>query len=147
MRSSVHDFGDTPWSIDDSYSRVSYIQNPPIEKYPPESVVGQRNEQYEDVPPSIAWSGLNLSGLQLLSISSEVGNYTHLTALYLSKNSLTQIPVTIFTRLVNLTHLDISSNRLTYLPPEIENLRNLKTFLLAENNINKLPLELGRLWQ
>jgi hypothetical protein len=46
-----------------------------------------------------------------------------------------------------LTHLDLSFNQLTDLPPEIGMLTNLKKLLLYENRLDEIPFEIGYLYQ
>lgn len=93
------------------------------------------------------WTGLDLANQGLYNVSDSIGYYTHLTSLFLSNNNLVSLPKTLFSNLINLTHIDLSYNRLTHIPPEIEELQQLKRLLLYQNRITELPLEMGRLWR
>jgi CCR4-NOT transcription complex subunit 6 len=93
------------------------------------------------------WSGLDLSSQGLYNVSENIGYYTHLTSLFLTNNNLVALPKALFSNLINLTHIDVSYNRLTHIPPEIEELQRLKRLILYQNRITELPLEMGRLWR
>ena len=80
------------------------------------------------------------------NLSSKLWQLTHLTALYLSKNSLTRIPPDI-AKLKNLIHLDLSYNKLRSLPTELGDMIQLRELLLNHNHLRVLPYELGRLFQ
>ena len=144
---------DGPWNKleSDIMYRGSYmqpIQHTTVEKYPPEAII-LRADQYdqETLPPSIAWTELSLADKQLLSISPSIGNFTHVTKLYLLNNKLRSLPSKLFTGLVNLTYLDISNNQITSIPSSIENSQKLKTLILSKNSLSTLPTEMGRLWR
>uniref|UniRef100_A0A8C2NV98 poly(A)-specific ribonuclease n=1 Tax=Capra hircus TaxID=9925 RepID=A0A8C2NV98_CAPHI len=62
---------------------------------------------------------------QLRSLSSSLWSLTHLTALYLSDNSLSRIPSDI-AKLHNLVYLDLSSNKIRSLPAELGNMVSLR---------------------
>ncbi|BBI16266.1 leucine-rich repeat domain-containing protein [Neochlamydia sp. S13] len=47
----------------------------------------------------------------------------------------------------NFTHLDLSESGLTFLPPEIGQLSQLKELDLSKNNLTTLPIEIGQLSQ
>ena len=59
------------------------------------------------------------------SLSSSLWSLTHLTALYLSDNSLSRIPSDI-AKLHNLVYLDLSSNKIRSLPAELGNMVSLR---------------------
>jgi Leucine-rich repeat (LRR) protein len=119
-----------------------------ISAYPPVSTVLRPDQHSErDPPPSLAWHGLNLSGHQLRTLSPALGQFSHITELYLLNNQLRELPKALFTGLLNLTRLDVSQNQLVVLPVEIENLQRLKHLLLEKNCLTSLPMELGRLWR
>lgn len=80
------------------------------------------------------------------NLSSKLWQLNHLTALYLSKNSLTRVPPDI-SKLKNLIHLDLSYNKLRSLPTELGDMIQLRELLLNHNHLRVLPYELGRLFQ
>ena len=80
------------------------------------------------------------------NLSSKLWQLHHLTALYLSKNSLTRVPPDI-AKLKNLIHLDLSYNKLRSLPTELGDMTQLRELLLSHNHLRVLPYELGRLFQ
>ena len=49
-------------------------------------------------------------------------------------------------RLVNLTHLDLSGNKLRSLPAELGDMTHLRELLLNNNALRVLPYELGKLF-
>ena len=104
-------------------------------------------DQSQELPPSICWTGLDMANIGLRSVHENIGNFRHLTSLYLSNNNLTSLSLSICNNLVNLTHLDISCNRIGAIPPQIEELQHLDTFLLKFNLVKELPTEMGRLWR
>lgn len=90
------------------------------------------------------WTGLDLSHKGLHNLSKNIAYYRHLTYLNLSHNSLTSLPVQLFTHLPMLAYLDANFNHLTSLPPQVGNLVNLENLLLYQNKLVELPPELGR---
>jgi internalin A len=87
---------------------------------------------------------LDLRGLHLNTMPTEIGQLTALTTLNLSNNSLTTLPPEIG-RLKALTTLSLGSNNLTTLPPEIGQLSALTKLFLHYNQLTALPPEIGRL--
>jgi Leucine-rich repeat (LRR) protein len=71
-------------------------------------------------------TGLELSGLQLVSIPKEIGQLSSLTKLCLGNNQLTSLPI----ELIQLRQANImySGNPIAYIPP------NLLRFLKREQN-------------
>ncbi|CAG9761145.1 unnamed protein product [Ceutorhynchus assimilis] len=63
--------------------------------------------------------------------------------LFLEKNFLTRLPKNFFHELRNLKWLDLRHNRLEELPKSIAHHEHLEHLLLTNNNIRKLPNELG----
>lgn len=59
------------------------------------------------------------------NLSSSLWSLTHLTALYISDNSLSRIPPDI-AKLHNLVYLDLSSNKIRSLPAELGNMVSLR---------------------
>ncbi|KAI5624872.1 hypothetical protein C0J50_15678, partial [Silurus asotus] len=91
------------------------------------------------------WAELEISG-KVRSLSSALWSLTHLSALYLSDNSLSRIPPDI-AKLHNLVYLDLSSNKIRSLPAELGNMVSLRELLLNNNQLRVLPFELGKLFQ
>ena len=84
-------------------------------------------------------TGLDMSHMGIRFLSTAVFSYTHLTALYLNNNNLSHIPIELG-KLSNLSHLDISSNRLTMLHPmAIGNLQRLEQLNLVNNPMKSPP--------
>ena len=78
-------------------------------------------------------------------IPGEVGNLTGLTHLILTWNELTSIPPELG-KLANLTRLGLHRNSLSGpIPPELGNLGNLTSLELYDNNLTSIPPELGNL--
>lgn len=100
----------------------------------------------KDDEPYEPWTGLDLGGIRLKTLSSSLFSFTHITSLYINHNNLKQIPSAIC-NLKQLTLLDATSNELTSLPPEIGVLSKLKELLLFDNNLTSLPTEIGGLYQ
>ena len=85
-----------------------------------------------------------MTGSQLTSLPSEIGQLTHLTELYLTGSQLTSLPSEIG-QLTQLTELDLGYNLLTSLPHEIGQLTQLTELDLAYNLLTSLPPEIGQL--
>lgn len=75
---------------------------------------------------------LDLSGLNLTTLPSEIGLLTKLEWLSLADNALTKIPPEIG-QLTSLYVLDLSGNNLAELPVEIEQLTSLQEIRLSDN--------------
>lgn len=91
------------------------------------------------------WSEMEITG-NVRNLSPSLWQFTHLTALYMTDNSLSRLSGDI-SLLVNLQTLDISNNKLRYLPSEIGDLIFLRELCLTNNNLRTLPYELGKLFQ
>ncbi|OCF77586.1 glucose-repressible alcohol dehydrogenase transcriptional effector [Kwoniella mangroviensis CBS 8886] len=100
----------------------------------------------EEERVSEPWTGLDLGGIRLKTLSTALFSFDHITSLYVNHNALTTIPSAI-SRLRQLTLLDATGNELTSIPPEIGVLCKLKDLLLFDNHLTTLPFELGTLYQ
>lgn len=96
--------------------------------------------------PSEPWTGLDLGGIRLKTLSTALFSFSHITSLYVNHNALTTLPPAI-SQLRQLTLLDATGNELTSLPPELGVLCKLKELLLFDNHLTTLPPELGTLYQ
>lgn len=93
-----------------------------------------------------SWTSLDMGGMGLKNMSTNLYNYDFLTALYINHNNLTYL-MPALAQLKNLKILDASGNKLNMLPPEIGLLHNLKELLLFDNNLVSIPSEFGSLYQ
>lgn len=103
-------------------------------------MVAPKDTKYDDQ----IWHAIDLSNLQIFSISPNLMKYDFLTRLYLNGNGLDKIPPSI-KNLKNLRVLDLSHNKLTELPKEIGSCYQLKYLYFFDNQISTLPWELGNL--
>lgn len=99
-----------------------------------------------DKDKSEPWTGIDLGGIRLRTLTPSLFAFTHITTLYINHNALTYLSPAI-SNLRHLTHLDATGNQLQAVPPEIGLISTLKELLLFDNNIQDLPLELGTLYQ
>lgn len=67
-----------------------------------------------------------------------------LTISHFLGNKIEEIPDNLFLNLKKLVWLDLRNNKLKTIPQTIANHASLETLLLRDNNIEKLPLELGK---
>jgi len=81
---------------------------------------------------------LDLSGRQLTSLPTEIGNLAALQALYIYNNQLTSLPEG-FGNLAALQVLWIDNNQLTSLPEGFGNLAALQKLRLYNNQLTSLP--------
>ncbi len=85
---------------------------------------------------------LNLSGLELDLLPSEIEKLINLTELDLSNNELKSFPLEII-KLTNLKTLNLSGNKkLKSLPSDIVNLKKLTTLSMSRNELELLPPEI-----
>ncbi|KAL1877564.1 hypothetical protein VTK73DRAFT_8553 [Phialemonium thermophilum] len=91
------------------------------------------------------WHNLDMSGQGLRILSPALFSYTFLQELYIASNRLTFLPPEIG-QLRQLRLLEASFNQISELPPEIGMCTNLKQLLLFDNHIRDLPYELGSLY-
>jgi internalin A len=101
---------------------------------------------------------LNLAGLNLTSLPSEIGWFSHLQSLVLGGdvyddvteevvelgNQIAHFPSEI-AQLTSLQRLEHRYSNLTALPPEIVHLTNLQILDLSDNNLTALPPEIVQL--
>ncbi|KAJ6781889.1 hypothetical protein PWT90_08558 [Aphanocladium album] len=90
------------------------------------------------------WHNMDMSGQGLRNLAPELFRYQFLGELYIASNKLSRLPKQIGD-LRQLKHLDVSYNQLTEIPPELGMCTFLKQLLLFNNNIQELPFELGSL--
>ncbi len=96
--------------------------------------------------PSEPWTGLDLGGIKLRTLSTALFAFSHITSLYINHNNISALPSAI-SNLRHLTLLDATANELTAIPPEMGVLCKLKDLLLFDNHLTTLPPELGTLYQ
>ncbi|PQE19045.1 Glucose-repressible alcohol dehydrogenase transcriptional effector protein [Rutstroemia sp. NJR-2017a WRK4] len=92
------------------------------------------------------WHNIDMSGLGLRVLAVELFQYTFLQELYVASNKLTYLPSAIG-QLRHLRYLDASHNQLQILPNELGMCVFLKTLLLFDNNLRSLPQSFGSLYQ
>lgn len=86
----------------------------------------------------------DFSKANLTDIPETVLEMVNLKMLFLERNSLVKLPDNFFYRLPNLMWLDLRNNQLEELPKSIAHHEHLEHLLLTNNNIQKLPNELGK---
>lgn len=84
------------------------------------------------------------SNQQLKKVPENILGMCNLRMLYMEKNSIEYLPEDFFFRLPKLTWLDLRNNRLKSIPKSVSHSECLENFLLANNQIERLPTELGR---
>lgn len=106
-----------------------------------------RRRAQDDSEDMGSWDTMDMCGQGLKAIAPVLfKHYPKLKKIYLNWNKLSVIPQQIG-QMRNLTVLDLSMNNLTYLPPEIGMLTHLKKLNLYDNHLEDLPYELGSLHQ
>ena len=91
---------------------------------------------------------LDLSDCQLMQLPDAIFHLmrnTHITALSLSANLIKRLPSKLGTTFTTLQSLDISHNRLSSLPEELEHLVELESLDMSSNSFLELPPVLARL--
>ncbi|ERL87111.1 leucine-rich repeat-containing protein 27 [Dendroctonus ponderosae] len=83
------------------------------------------------------------SKANLKVIPDAILDMSNLKMLFLERNFLVSLPENFFYRLPNLMWLDLRNNQLEALPKSIAHHEHLEHLLLTNNNITKLPNELG----
>lgn len=76
---------------------------------------------------------------KLTTLPSWIIELSNVTNLYIYGNMIKEIPPELC-QMNQLTVLDLSGNKLKQIPPYIGNLVSLKSFLINENCIDKLPI-------
>ncbi|WP_162180936.1 leucine-rich repeat domain-containing protein [Neochlamydia sp. TUME1] len=89
---------------------------------------------------------LDLRGISLKFLPTEIRCLSQLRMLYLNNNQLTALPGEIG-QLSQLQELDLANNQLTTLPIEIGQLSQLQSLNLGGNQLTSLPGEIGQLLQ
>eukprot|EP01130_Rhizamoeba_saxonica_P015525 TRINITY_DN6995_c0_g1_i1.p1 TRINITY_DN6995_c0_g1~~TRINITY_DN6995_c0_g1_i1.p1 ORF type:complete len:501 (+),score=94.86 TRINITY_DN6995_c0_g1_i1:245-1747(+) len=93
------------------------------------------------------WTKLDISNRKIRTLSPNISIYSNLTELYLQNNSLKALPLSFFSSLTNLQHLDLSNNQFSWVQLQICNLLDLKVLNLNWNQIRELPNEMGKLFR
>lgn len=83
------------------------------------------------------------SNRQLKEVPQHILQMCNLRMLYLEKNFIEYLPEDFFIRLPKLTWLDLRNNRLKCIPKSIAYCECLENLLLSNNQIERLPTELG----
>ena len=78
----------------------------------------------------------NVTAKFILNISQK-RSLSEVVDLNLSKMNITEVPYSVFNKLINLRHLDLSQNRINVI--EKLHLPRLKTLNLTKNNLSKIP--------
>ncbi|KAF6209482.1 hypothetical protein GE061_015229 [Apolygus lucorum] len=86
-------------------------------------------------------------GLQIFNLANflEPTKWSKLTHLYLARNFLMDLPEELFYQAENLEWLDVRWNELRTFPASVKEHPSLKTVLLQDNFLAKLPIEIGSL--
>jgi CCR4-NOT transcription complex subunit 6 len=137
------------------YARLKASENRGISGPPPSAAKAQADGEGDSVdrrrplnldrePRRQDWYNMDMSGQGLRNLAPELFRYQFLNELFLPSNKLTRLPKEIG-ELRQLRYLDCSYNQLSELPPELGMCTYLKHLLLFNNNIQELPFELGSL--
>lgn len=105
-------------------------------------IVHARTLDFGRLPPSVdatSWPAVE----HLLNTSGVLP--TAITALFLDKRGLRNIPSWIFEKLPNVKILNLNDNHLTTLPPELSNLTKLENLQIANNKITEIPSHISTL--
>ena len=88
---------------------------------------------------------LNLAGNEFVNFTTHITEHPQLEFLSLSHNQLIEVRPEIG-QLTNLRQLDLTNNRrITYLPAEIGDLRELQVLILYATNLVEVPIEIEQL--
>mmetsp|Transcript_45644 Transcript_45644/g.92131 ORF Transcript_45644/g.92131 Transcript_45644/m.92131 type:complete len:241 (-) Transcript_45644:397-1119(-) len=88
---------------------------------------------------------LDLPKMALLHIPRQVLGFRKIRVLNLRANKITMLPTDICETLTDLEFLNLSFNRMQYLPENISSTIKLRTLLLQNNELSELPAGIGRL--
>jgi hypothetical protein len=88
-------------------------------------------------------TGLNLNDRNIDIIPYQIGTLQNLERLYIYNTKIKTIPVELCN--LNLQELSLSRNKLTSLPSELGNLKNLEWIWIYSNQLTYLPSEIGNL--
>lgn len=135
-------------SVPDDLKPVEHQQNeysrrPVVEKREMDEEAEDQRIRIKDNDAQL-WTGLDLSGQQLTSMSPRLFDYTFLRRLFLNGNQLAEVPKAVV-KLKSLRILDLSSNNLKEVPSELGMLFNLKYLYLFDNDLADLPWSFGNL--
>ena len=121
-----------------------------LQSWVDDASAGERNsritamERMKNAESNRGSTYLDLRGLRLSSLPSQIGDLVNLKTLDLGNNQLTTLPPEIG-NLTALKRLDLDNNQLTTLPPEIGNLTALTLLNLVNIQLTTLPPEIGNL--
>jgi internalin A len=107
-----------------------YLGKYPMERSSVLRLITQASEEH--------WEKLDLSGMGLSNLPSEIGELINLKYLDLSTNQLHYLPGAI-EELTSLTSLNLSCNHLNNLPELISKLTGLTSLDISINQLNNLP--------
>jgi Leucine-rich repeat (LRR) protein len=91
-------------------------------------------------------TSLDLTGIGLTFLPTEIGQLGQLQQLCLDDNQLAFLPTEI-EQLSQLVVLNLNNNQLTFLPAEIGQLSQLQDLFFSNNQLTSLPAEIGQLSQ
>ncbi|PHH63158.1 hypothetical protein CDD81_6209 [Ophiocordyceps australis] len=136
------------------YARLKASENRGIGGPPPSSsktladgekdLVDRRRPYLVEETKRQDWHNMDMSGQGLRNLAPALFRYHFLNELYIASNKLTSLPKEIG-QLRQLRHLDASYNQIAEIPPELGMCTYLKQLLLFNNNIADIPFELGSL--
>ena len=87
--------------------------------------------------------GAGLSSAQKKEVEAALGRAATSKALRLTRKELKLLPEAVFTTHADLVQVDLSSNLLASLPPELGGLASLRQLYVQSNRLTALPEELG----
>ncbi|EFA77775.1 leucine-rich repeat-containing protein [Heterostelium album PN500] len=83
--------------------------------------------------------------MALLGAVVETNEQKKQKRLSLTKSGLTRFPMSVTQMCKHLVELDLSDNRITELPSDIQELKNLRILILRDNRLETIPLEVCHL--
>lgn len=108
----------------------------------PEAIINEKVQDAKDLKEGLQ---LDLVELGLVSMPRQILRLRKLRVLNLRANALTMLPTDLCETLHDLEFLNLSNNKLQYLPENVSSLTHLRTFLLQYNELAELPSGIGRL--